>query len=225
MPSDPTKEQTFFIPGPAGRLEVLATDIFKGSLADPPLIGVVCHPHPLFQGTMNNKVVTTIAKAWQELGVPTLRFNFRGVGESEGHYGEGAGVVQDLRAVLEWILAHQPNCRFWLGGFSFGSYISLQLAEPDLPPVVALLSVAPPVHLFDFSAIRLPTCPWVVIQGQQDTIVSYELVLKWYETVKVRLDALNHPFSLITLPNASHFFHGQLIELKALIQTAMEPLV
>src|SRR5436189_4416294 len=95
------------------------------------MIGVVCHPHPLYQGTMHNKVVTTIAKAWQEMGMSTLRFNFRGVGLSEGEYGHGEGEQEDLKAVLNWILEQFPNAKICLGGFSFGAFIAAKVAAEN----------------------------------------------------------------------------------------------
>lgn len=223
MQNEYTKEQTFFISGRQGQLEVLASDVLKNGTAQPILIGVVCHPHPLFHGTMNNKVVTTIIKTWHDLEVPTVRFNFRGVGKSEGRYGDGIGETEDLQTVLDWLRSQNPNSEFWLGGFSFGSYISMGVASRNQYPIQALLSIAPPVHLFNFAAVAIPTCPWVIIQGQQDEIVSYASVSEWYS--EAQLKTQNMDIELLTLPRASHFFHGQLIELKAMIRTAMEPLL
>lgn len=226
-----SSEEKIFIQGPAGQLETMVfgldniqelmknsikkDDSTLSSISSIKTIGVVCHPHPLHQGTMNNKVVTMICKALQSLGLPTVRFNFRGVGESEGSYDNGIGERLDLEAVLIFLQSRFPNAQFCLAGFSFGSYIALQVAaEPQSFPIQALLSVAPPVHHFAFDKLLLPTCPWVVIQGTEDTIVPYEKVLSW---VKI-LEAKKSNLQFITMDGAEHFFHGKLIELKTLIQ-------
>src|SRR6185437_198476 len=90
------------------------------------IVGIICHPHPLHQGTMHNKVVTTIVRAWQKMGLATIRFNFRGVGQSEGTYGDEVGEVEDLKAVIHWLRRQQrgKELKLWLGGFSFGALIS-----------------------------------------------------------------------------------------------------
>jgi alpha/beta superfamily hydrolase len=226
-----SSEEKIFIEGPAGQLETMVfgldniqelmensikkDDSTLSSISSIKTIGVVCHPHPLHQGTMNNKVVTMICKALQSLGLPTVRFNFRGVGESEGHYDNGTGERLDLEAVLSFLQKSFPDAQFCLAGFSFGSYIALQVAaETQSFPIKALLSVAPPVHHFAFDKLLLPASPWVIIQGTEDSIVSYEKVLNW---VKV-LEAKKSNLQFITMEGAEHFFHGKLIELKTLIQ-------
>jgi len=216
MQTTNTKEQILFIPGPQGRLEIAMTE-------RPPqaIVGVVCHPHPLYGGSMNNKVVTTIAKAWQEMGLATLRFNFRGVGGSDGSYGQGVGEVEDLEAVLRWLHVQKPLESVWLAGFSFGTFISAKLAQQGLFPVNALLSVAPPLQNFDFSALVLPPCPWIIIQGGQDEWVSAEQVLDWYQGMR----AQKPDMAFISLLHATHFFHGQLAELKLNIQMVMGKLL
>ncbi len=230
-------EEKIFINGPSGQLETLVYGLpnisafVKDKTVDPdnPIpnldamnlypnlktIGVVCHPHPLYQGTMHNKVVTTICKAWQNLAMPTVRFNFRGVGESEGHYNQGVGERMDLEAVLSFFQGIFPDIQFWLAGFSFGSYIALQVAaEPKTFPVQALLSVAPPVHHFAFDKTLLPTCPWVIIQGTADSVVPYEKVLNWAKDLELKKSNLK----FISMEGAEHFFHGRLVELNTIIQ-------
>jgi len=225
------EEKKFFIQGPDGRIEALVSGIdlidsintlstFSPLIKEtetktPKIIGVVCHPHPLYQGSMHNKVVTTICKAWQGLDLATVRFNFRGVGESEGHYGDGLGERLDLEAVLHFLQTNFPQSQFWLAGFSFGSYIALQVAaEPKSFPIQTLLTVAPPVHHFEFKTITLPNCPWVIIQGDQDSIVPYEKVFHWASNLQEQKSDLE----FISMIGAEHFFHGQLIELKTIIQ-------
>lgn len=209
-------EEKIFINGPAGRIEALVSGLEINTKSKcPKIIGVVCHPHPLYQGSMHNKVVTTICKAWQNLGLATVRFNFRGVGESEGHYGDGIGERLDLEAVLSFLHSSFPETQFWLAGFSFGSYIALQMAaEPKSFPIRSLLMIAPPIHHFEFKTITLPLCPWVVIQGDQDSLVPYEKVFHWV----TNLEEQKSDLTFITMTGAEHFFHGRLVELKTIIQ-------
>src|ERR1700733_1237011 len=119
-----TRLEHVSIAGPAGALEAIAED--PGGQG--PSYGVICHPHPLYGGTMDNKVVTTVARALHELGIPTLRFNFRGVGASAGAYDEGRGETADAEAAASWPEQHWPGRRMVIAGFSFGAYIALRLA-------------------------------------------------------------------------------------------------
>ena len=136
-------EQKIFIPGPSGRLEAQVAGILPENQiprdVTPKTVGIICHPHPLYQGTMHNKVVTTLVRAWQSLGLATIRFNFRGVGESEGQYGDQIGEVEDLKAVIKWLAKQKAQnidkdkqrtqaFQLCLGGFSFGSLISAKVA-------------------------------------------------------------------------------------------------
>lgn len=154
---------------------------------------------------MNNKVVTTLARACQQLGAVAIRFNFRGVGESEGHYDQGLGEQADLQAVIAWAQARYPGYRLWLAGFSFGSYIAASMASKLA--VDQLITIAPPVHHFDFEHLAKISCPWVVAQGEADEVVPSEQVFAWLATRP-------EPIHLIRMPNVGHFFHGQLIELR-----------
>lgn len=225
-------EQKFFIEGPAGKLEARSVGLYTPSISESKtIIGIVCHPHPLYQGTMDNKVVTTIAKAWKHLGLATVRFNFRGVGESEGKYGEGKGELEDLLAVIQWVKKVSPDSKLWLAGFSFGSVISFQAASQLTsqatfqaassgdPFISALLSVAPPVHHFKFENLNLPRCPWIIIQGDQDEIVPVNQVIELVERQKKNKSDLK----LFVMKGATHFFHGRLIEVQNLIEKEMKP--
>ena len=203
-------ETKTFIQGPVGRLESLIS--IPTQLKN--LVVVICHPHPLFGGTMHNKVVYTMARAFKELGLITVRFNFRGVGESEGSYAEGIGETEDLQAILHWLKQARPLDEIWLAGFSFGAYVASRGASLD-PGVKQLVSVAPPVQSFDFSGLAMPQCPWLVIQGEQDEIVAPEAVYNW-------LEKLDPPPQLIKIKEAGHFFHGKLIDLKQAIKTALQ---
>ena len=206
----PEKTGTLMLPGPAGRLE-LAIDLPEASIARKGL-AVICHPNPPDGGTLHNKVVTMCARALNELGIATVRFNFRGIGQSEGEFDNGRGEVLDLIAVAEW--AHQANrdCALWLAGFSFGSWVAL-LGARQLP-VQQMISIAPPVGLRDFSGVLPPSCPWLLIQGEEDEIVSAPSVLAWAEAQKPTPQ-------IIRMPETGHFFHRRLIDLRGAIKNGV----
>jgi alpha/beta superfamily hydrolase len=175
----------------------------------------VCHPLPTEGGTMHNKVVTMTARALRECGATTVRFNFRGVGRSEGSFDEGRGEADDLRAVVAWARAQHPGKQLWLAGFSFGAYVSLKMAA-ELQPAL-LLSIAPPVgRSWDFSGIEAPACPWLVIQGEADEIVDAQAVKTWAE-------AQQPPPELVLMPDTSHFFHRKLMDLRGAIKAGVRP--
>lgn len=190
-----------FIPGPAGPLEALAENfdhIDQGVL-------VVCHPHPQHGGTLHNKVVHSLARAGHELGLASLRFNYRGVGQSEGSYDEGRGETDDLLAVLDWLDAHAHPPRLWLAGFSFGAYVAMRASGQR--PIDQLITVAPAVNLLRFQGLSPPTCPWLLLQGTADEIVPCEAVRDW-------MAQLASPPQTLYFEGAGHFFHGRLVELR-----------
>lgn len=191
------------IEGPAGPLEARIED--PAPADSPAVCGVVCHPHPLYGGTMQNKVVHTIARAMQELGAPTVRFNFRGVGASAGHYDSGVGELEDALAVCGWAREHWRCQSLWLAGFSFGSAVALQAAERAAP--AALVTVAPPVGRIIVMPVPRPPCPWLVVQGDHDELVDVASVRRW-------VDAFEEKPALVELKGAEHFFHGRLGELR-----------
>ena len=196
----PTESLT--IDGPAGPIEALldlpATD--AGAAC-----AVICHPHPLFGGTMTNKVVHTVARACNALGVPALRFNFRGAGRSAGQHDHGIGETDDALAVVEFARSRWPGRPLWLAGFSFGAYVALRAQATAAP--AALVTVAPPAGRWDFSDVRTPRCPWLIVQGDADEVVDPAKVFEWV--------AAQQPAPrLIRLAGAGHFFHGRLHELR-----------
>jgi alpha/beta superfamily hydrolase len=194
----------FLIPGPSGVLEA-ELDVAKGEAqADAP-IAVVCHPHPLHGGTLTNKVVHTVAKAFAELDVTTLRFNFRGVGGSPGEFDHGRGEVDDMLAAVDWLRARFPEAPLWLAGFSFGAYVAL--SGQARANAAQLLLVAPPVAMFDFPAQGGVQIPWLVIQGSADEVVDPERVRSWVQ------QQANAP-TFCWLEEAGHFFHRRLIDLR-----------
>ena len=195
------------ISGAAGDIELLAQipdDYLPG---DP--VAVVCHPHPLRGGTMNNKVVHMVARSLVELGVPVVRFNFRGVGKSAGSYDEGRGESEDLLAVVKWLEQQYPDAPLWLAGFSFGSYV---VTRSHLHHEVArLLLIAPPVTMYDFSEMPPVVVPTLIIQGSEDEVIDAQAVSSWVEDKAPQ--AIYH-----WMDGAGHFFHGRLMELRRLIK-------
>src|SRR5690606_24841245 len=168
--------------GPAGALEV-AVDLPDPSVARAG-IAVFCHPLPIQGGTMHNKVVTMASRSLVELGIPTVRFNFRGVGASEGEFDDGRGETLDLLAVVNWAMRSHPGAALWLGGFSFGSYVALR-GSRDLP-LQQMISVAPPVGRWDFEQLSPPPCPWLVIQGEDDDVVDPQAVYDYVDALPER---------------------------------------
>ena len=212
IPPFPQEAATLLLPGPAGALEV-AVD--PSECPPRPAVAIVCHPLPTAGGTMHNKVVTIAARALRELGLDTVRFNFRGAGKSEGRFDEGAGEADDLRAVAAWVRAQRPGTALWLAGFSFGAYVSLRAAA-DLDPA-ALISIAPPVaRSWDFDQVRPPQCPWLVVQGEADEVVDPQAVFAWVES-------LPQPPLVVRMPDTSHFFHRKLMDLRGALKHSVKP--
>lgn len=187
--------------GSAGNLEGLLDDPDTVPMA----VAVVCHPHPLQGGTMQNKVAYMLARAFNDMGAVSLRFNFRGVGQSAGKYDEGRGETDDALAAIDWLLAQHPGLPLWLGGFSFGSYVALRAQSRR--QVARLVTVAPAVERFASSDIVPPVCPWLLVQGDADDVVSPQKVLAWAR-------ALPRPPRILEMSGAGHFFHGRLNELR-----------
>lgn len=170
------------------------------------LVGVVCHPHPRYGGTMDNKVVFALSKALNDAGAPAVRFNFRGVGASEGRYDEGRGELDDCLTVLRWVASRWPDRRPVLAGFSFGAWVALRAAATTR--VHGLVTVAPPVGYFGSATSVAVSCPWLLIQGEADEVVDADQVLAWAR-------ALPEAPSVIRYPQTGHFFHGQISRLRA----------
>lgn len=212
--SFPQKATPFLLPGPAGAIEASCAPGEADADTDPvvPGIAVICHPHPLHGGTMHNKVVTIIDRSLRELGLDTVRFNFRGIGKSGGTFDEGNGESEDLAAVVDWARKVRPGAALWLAGFSFGSYVVLRNARRL--GADALITIAPPVGRWDFDAIELPDCPWLVVQGEEDEVVDPQLVFDWVENLAVSPQ-------LVRMPETSHFFHRRLMDLRGAIKNAM----
>lgn len=207
----PDEQTEFFLTGPAGKLECIA-DVPEADQARPG-IAVLCHPHPQHGGTLRNKVVTIMDRALRESGLRTVRFNFRGTGDSEGEFDDGNGELEDLLAVVEWARRVRPDDDLWLGGFSFGAWISLRAAL-DLP-VRMLITIAPPVERYGFADLLPPNCPWLVVQGDEDDVVSPKAVYEW-------VDSLDDKPELVVMDDTGHFFHRRLMDLRGLIRNKVQ---
>jgi uncharacterized protein len=197
-----------FIGGQAGALEAIVeeTAVPGSSYA------VVCHPHPLFGGTMDNKVVTTVAQALRETGIPTLRFNFRGVGASAGAFDQGVGETVDADAVAAWGKGRWPGRTLVIAGFSFGAYVALRLAQQRVPR--HLITIGPALELFDGFGMAVPRVPWLVVQGDADDVVDPAAVINW-------VNGLDPKPRLVVLPGVGHLFHGRLRELRDAVVDAI----
>ncbi len=205
------RDTTIFIEGPVGSLEtIISRPVTDATSA----IGLVCHPHPLQGGTMSNKVVTTLARVLSDLGLWSVRFNFRGVGQSTGQYAKGDGESEDALAVINWIKQQFPGRAIWLAGFSFGAYVALRVANQI--DVAQLITVAPPVHHFPITALPDINCPWLLVQGEEDEVVSPTAVFAWTQQLK-------KPPQIIRMATG-HFFHGKLIQLREELVTALKPI-
>lgn len=207
QPIFPIEETRVLIAGQAGKLEVKAASAKNG---DAKITVIICHPHPLFGGTMENKVVTTVFRAFREMGADVVRFNYRGVGQSEGQYNEGHGETEDLISVSNWVKQLKPETEIWLAGFSFGAYIAARAANQL--QAAQLITIAPAVEHFDFDSLHYPHCPWLVLQGETDEVVPPQLVYAWIEKQ-------TEPPKLIKFLDTGHFFHGKLTNLKHVLET------
>lgn len=198
--------------GPAGALEAVTLCPAPGTAVG--ASAVILHPHSLHGGTLHNKVVHMLARAFAGLGVANLRFNFRGVGASAGAFAHGDGETEDVLAVIDWLRAQRPHDAIWLAGFSFGAYVALRAARAA--GVAGLVTVAPAVHLYDVSDLELPDCPWLLVQGEADEVVPIAVIRSW-------IAKLGRPPQTRFLPEVGHFFHRRLPELTAALNEFVGP--
>ena len=195
------------IDGPAGELEAL----LEVPRETPPIACVVvCHPHPLHGGTMLNKVAHTLARGFVGINFAAIRFNFRGVGKSQGNFDDGNGELADVLAAVEFSRDKFPGLDLWLAGFSFGAAMAVRAAVNCDP--AGLVSIAPAISRFANNLESQPNCPWLIVQGDQDELVDIDETVAW-------VDDLQAGPELLVLPGAEHFFHGRLIELRDSVQT------
>jgi len=193
--------QRLLVPGPAGQIEC-AIDL----PATPPIgTAIVCHPHPQHGGTMDNKVVQTLARAVLQLGWRSVRFNFRGIGASQGGWDDGVGEIDDAMAVID--AQRDASAPLLLAGFSFGGYVASQVAQrlPDGAKAAQLVLVGPSTEKQAMAMVPPET---IVVHGEVDDVVPLSATLAW---------ARPQSLPVIVLPGVGHFFHGQLALLKTVI--------
>lgn len=214
-----------FIAGPVGRLEALVDDPAAlcttgtasegdGHAAATPRAAVVLgHPHPLYGGTMHTKVLFQVAKAFCRLGCAVLRFNFRGVGTSEGTFDNGLGEVEDYWAALEFMARRYPDVELWAGGVSFGSWVATTAGAND-SRVTRLIAVAPPVSLYDFDAVARSPKPKFFINGDRDELCPVKALREFYAHAE-------EPKDLVVIDGADHLFDGHINEVTEAIDDLM----
>ena len=209
---EPGASAEVLLAGPAGRIETLLAA--PRERAQPAGCAIVCHPHPLYGGAMSNKVAYTLAASALKAGLYALRFNFRGVGRSEGAHDHGRGEAEDVLLLVQRMRELLPQARLVLAGFSFGAFVSLSAAARARPDL--LISVAPPFgkYLGDAPPPARADCPWLVLHSRDDDVVAYE------ETAAV-LEKYAPPPQLVTVDGAGHFFNGRL----ALIGDSVVPFI
>lgn len=199
-----------FIDGPAGRIEA----ILKVPAEPVKRAAIVCHPHPLFGGTMHNKVVYRLSRAFQDAGFAVLRFNFRGAGRSEGEHDQGIGEQEDLRAAIEFVETRYPTAEIWVAGFSFGAAVLLRSVACD-DRVRAIIAAGVPVSKYDFSEIARCAKPKLFVQGSRDEYGSVAELGRLFAL-------LDDPKELRVVDNADHFFEGHLSELSQAVSAFIE---
>ena len=203
--------RSLFLAGPAGRLEAL---LWTSPIAEHPFVAVVCHPHPLYAGTMHNKVVFQTAKALHTRGATVLRFNFRGVEQSEGEHDRGVGEQDDVRAAIDYLATEFPASPMLLAGFSFGSSVGLRVGCRD-DRVKRLIGLGLPVDNVDMSFLRACAKPKLIIQGGNDQYGSRATLESLFAT-------LPEPKQLAIVEGADHFFAGQLEKVAAAIDAWLD---
>ncbi len=182
----------------------------------PHYAGLALHPHPLYGGTMHNKVIFKVAQTMQALGIPALRFNFRGVGHSTGTYDEGRGESDDVRYALDFLSRRYPGLPVILAGFSFGSWVGLRVAAND-DRVQAMIGLGVPARSFDGDTLQGSHKPKLIIQGTEDDLAPFKLTEQWFEQVPP-------PKSLVAIQGADHFFQNRLDEVQAIIASFIQTL-
>jgi alpha/beta superfamily hydrolase len=203
------ESQNFFLQGPAGRLEAILWTPTRGGT--PELAAVVCHPHPLFGGTLHNKVVYQAAKSLDALDIPVLRFNFRGTGLSAGSHARGVGEQGDVRAAVGFLASEFAQIPLLVGGFSFGSWVGLRVGCAD-ERVTDLLGLGIPVNSSSFEYTESCTKPKLIVQGANDEHGAAKTV----EQVFARMPGEKR---LVFVPDADHFFGGHLDQVDQAITT------
>lgn len=200
-----------FFNGPAGRIE----GRYNVSSSKNAPVALVLHPHPLYGGTMNNKVVYSVHQTLVANGFTVLRINFRGIGKSQGQFDNGVGELTDAATALDWLQAQNPAApQSWVAGFSFGSWIGMQLIMRR-PEITSFIAVSPPVNKYDFSFLSPCPIPGLIIQGDNDSIVPEENVMDLFG----RLSKQKHSkVQYQSVQGADHFFRDKLSDLEECVE-------
>lgn len=195
-----------FFSGPEGRLE---GRYYHSNTPHAPL-ALLLHPSPEHGGTMNNKITYMMFQAMKQRGFSVMRFNFRGVGKSQGVFDRGEGELSDAASALDWMQDLNPNAPYtWVGGFSFGAWIGMQLLMRR-PEIEGFISVAPPANLYDFSFLAPCPSSGLIIHGEKDDVVTHEPVGKLVEKLHAQKGIeIDHR----TVAGANHFFHDKIDDL------------
>ena len=198
------------IPGAVGPLEVL----IDRPAGTPRAAVVFAHPLPTEGGTMHTKAVFQASKALSRIGCIVLRFNFRGVGRSAGAWDEGRGEMDDFRSAVTYIAGEHPGLEVWAAGFSFGSYVATTVGADD-DRICALIAIAPPVHKYDFTAVKTSTKPKFIVHGESDELIPMKLVREFYAQ-------LQEPKEFVEIDSANHLFEGQASEVGDTLEGLLE---
>ncbi len=222
MPPEASAIRSLFVAGPAGRLETL----LNAGSGDATHTAIVCHPHPLYGGTLHNKVVFHAMKALNSFGFPVLRFNFRGTGLSEGEHAGGVGEVDDVRAALDW-LEQEFTLPVIFAGFSFGAAVGLRAAYAD-PRVCALIALGLPAvpvpsdsgepRVYEFEFLRACTKPKLYVSGSRDQFAPAG-------KLEALVNTFADPKKLVRIEAGDHFFEGRLKEMRAAIEDWLSGIV
>lgn len=205
------RETRCLVAGHAGAVELCINGV-----ASPTAVAMVCHPHPLHGGSLDNKVVFTLARACRDNNIVAVRFNFRGVGRSAGTHDGGVGECHDALAVLALLLAGQPGLPVIFAGFSFGAAIAAQLAQTV--PCAGLLLSAPPVPRYGLDGVGVIPVPVLLLQCDDDDVTDSAAVYHWF-------DAISAPEKVLARwPSGGHFFHGMLPDVKLVAERFLSAL-
>ena len=206
------ESKNFFLQGPAGNLEAV---LWTPPAIAPGMAALVCHPHPLFGGTMHNKVVFQAAKALDSLGIAVLRFNFRGAGLSEGLHDKGRGELDDVRAAVQFLAGEFPGTPLLVAGFSFGCWVGLRAGCEDAR-VEKLIGIGAPVNNSDFSYLGECAKPKLFVHGSNDQHGDVE-------KVREMVASLPGANELVVVDGVDHFFTGKIDELGKAIREWLQP--
>lgn len=201
--------------GPDGRL---VGKYKKGQSLNPP-VALLLHPHPLYGGTMNNPIIMELYNIFDDLGFSTFRFNFRGVGKSEGKFDNGLGELADAAAALDWVQRQNPNTnQCWVSGFSFGAVVCMQLLMRR-PEITRFVSVSPQPNLYDFNFLAPCPASGLIVHGKKDEIAPLDDVQKLAQKLQAQK---NITVEYEEVSGANHFYDNEIPKLKKIIQNYIE---